>query len=342
LPLSTRKEKILKAVVTDYVENCQPVSSQEIQNKYFPEVSSATIRGDMATLEELGYLAQPHTSAGRVPTAEGYRMYVDKLMPSKKLSSSELKIINQTLKAKAGHLEDVVRSAARLISEITNLTAVGFTNASMSDKIKSIKIVKIADEMALFVVVTDRTVLKDAIAQMNMGISEEYLSKAGEFLTSVFGGVQIADVIDVDKFAAKVREEYEKIYKALIKILKEYGTVELENLAIEGAPKLLQHPEYSNVKKAKAMLELLDAKSQLYPILKSNNMNISIKIGHDNEIAEGLPECAVVTATYEVDGVAIGNAGVIGPMRMDYSKVISVLDYIGKTITNLGEDAQDE
>lgn len=335
MPLSTRKEKILKAVVTDYIENCQPVSSSEIQNKYFPEVSSATIRGDMSTLEEMGFLTQPHISSGRVPTAEAYRMYVDKLMPPKKLSSSELKIINQTLKNKAGHLEDVVRSAARLISEITNLTAVGFTNANLSDKIKNIKIIKIADDMALFVVVTDRTVLKDAIAQVSVNLSEEYLSKAGEFLTGVFEGAMISEVIDVDKFAARVRDEYEKIYNALIKILKEYGTVELESLAIEGAPKLLQHPEYSNVKKAKAMLELLDAKQQLYPILKTNDMNISIKIGHDNEIADGLPECAVITASYEVDGVSVGNAGVIGPMRMDYSKVISVLNHIGKTITNL-------
>lgn len=338
MPLSTRKENILKAVVTDYIENCQPVSSSEIQNKYFPEVSSATIRGDMSTLEEMGFLAQPHTSAGRVPTAEGYRMYVDKLMPSKKLSSSELKIINQTLKNKAGHLEDVVRSAARLISEITNLTAVGFTNANLGDRIKSIKVIKIADEMALFVVVTDRTVLKDAVASINTGITEEYLSQAGRFLTSIFEGVEISEVINADKFAARVREEYEKIYKALIKILREYGTTQLESLAIEGAPKLLQHPEYSNVKKAKAMLELLDAKSQLYPILKTNDMNISIKIGHDNEIADGLPECAVITASYEVDGVSIGNAGVIGPMRMDYSKVISVLNHIGKTITNLDKE----
>jgi len=173
-----------------------------------------------------------------------------------------------------------------------------------------------------------------------MGISEDYLIKAGEFLTSVFGGVEIKDVIDVDRFAARVRQEYERVYEALIKILKEYGTATLESLAIEGAPKLLEHPEYSNVKKAKAMLELLDAKSQLYPILKTNDMNISIKIGHDNELGEGLPECAVVTASYEVDGVTVGNAGVIGPMRMDYSKVISVLDYIGKTITNL--DKEDE
>jgi len=340
--LSERKQKILKAVVTDYIENCQPVSSLEIHDKYFKEVSTATIRNEMSTLEEMGYLAQPHISAGRVPTAEAYRLYVDKLMPTRQLSPTELDSIKQALSFKAGHIEEVVKSAARLISQITNMTAIGFVPTQNIDTIKSIKIVKISDNSALFIIVTDRTVLKDAVASIHPSLSDEYLNSASVFLSEMFVGQKISDIADFDLFAQKIRQEYEKVCQAFIEIIKEYGiSGGIEHFSVEGAPKLLEHPEYSNVQKAKAMLELLEAKKQLYPVLKNNNMNINIKIAKDGEMGEGIDDCAVVTAVYSVDGTTIGNAGVIGPMRMDYSKVISVLDYIGKQITNLGDETDE-
>ena len=134
-----------------------------------------------------------------------------------------------------------------------------------------------------------------------------------------------------------VRKEYENVFKTVLKILKNYAHDEMvSDIVLEGSAKILEQPEYENLAKAKAMLELLDAKEELVPVLANNdNMNLSIKIAKDNEIKDGAPECAIVTANYAVNGVSLGNAGVIGPIRMDYAKVVSVLDYIGKTINLL-------
>lgn len=343
MALSQRKEKILKAVVSSYIDSCEPVSSLEIHDKYFPDVSSATIRNELSALEEMGYLAQPHISSGRVPTADAYRLYVEKLMPRKKLSRSELNIIKRYFNKKVNDIETMVRSTAKVISEITNLTAVGYVSSQKTDIIRSVRIPKITENLALFIIVTDRTVLKDTTVEVSSEIPEEYFYNAGQFMTSVFGGRTIMEVTDTDNIAVTVGREYKRIFDEVVRILKRYGDEGIDSMAVEGSVKILEQPEYNTAAKAKAMLELLEAKEQLVPMLHcDNNLQLNIKIGKDNEMGEGLPECAVVTATYVVDGKQVGNAGVIGPMRMDYSKVVSVLDCIGKAISSLDEEDFDE
>ncbi|MDE6398366.1 MAG: hypothetical protein K2L51_03500, partial [Clostridiales bacterium] len=181
----------------------------------------------------------------------------------------------------------------------------------------------------------------DATASVEPGVSDEYCTTAAQFMTSVFNGHTINDALKPNNLIKKVRKEYERVFKTVLKILKSYSHEEMiSDIVLEGSAKILEQPEYANLQKAKAMLELLDAKEELVPVLKNNDdMNLSIKIGKDNEIREGMPECAIVTASYSVNGVNIGQAGVIGPIRMDYPKVISVLDYIGKTINMLPEHA---
>lgn len=335
MKLSARKEKILKAVVDSYIDSCQPVSSLELQQRYFPDFSSATIRNELATLEELGYLTQPHISAGRVPTAAGYRFYVDRLMPRRKLSSKEINTIKQYLNNKVNDLEEIVRTTAKLISEITNLTAVSYVQSQPSDIIKNIKIVKLDEISCLFIIVTDRTVIKDAIAALPPGISEQFLYEAANHVTMLFRGHTIEEVTNADKFAKQIRKEYEKVVEAVIKILMLYGKESAEIITVEGSSKILAQPEYSNLNKARAMIELLEAKEKLVPILSNSDMRISIKIAADNELKDGMPECAIVTTTYSLGGVSIGSSGVIGPIRMDYGKVVSVLDCIGKAMASL-------
>jgi heat-inducible transcriptional repressor len=335
MAISGRKEKILEAVVSSYIDSCEPISSMELREKYFPALSSATIRNELANLEDLGYLVQPHISSGRVPTAEGYRLYVDRLMPKRKLSRKELKIVRSYINDKISDMEEMVKSTAKVLSEITNLTALGMSSSTSEDTIESIKIVKLSSDEALFIIVTDRTVLKDAVATIAEHISEDYLRNAERFISQIFHGRKIKDAIQPERIAKQVRKEYEKVFNVVIKILKHYGDQDFAEIAIEGSSKLLSQPEFSDVNKAKAMLELLDAKQQLVPLLRQNDMNLSVKIAADDELMEGAPPCAIVTASYSSGGVNIGSAGVIGPIRMDYSKVISVLDYIGKTIASL-------
>lgn len=343
MAISGRKEKIIQAVVDRYIVSCEPISSAEIKENYLPELSSATIRNELAALEEMGYLAQPHTSAGRVPTAEAYRLYVDKLMPRRKLSKSELKVINSYFDHKITEIDEILRSTAKVISEITHLTSVAVIPDLNSAVVDSVKIVKLTDHTALIIIVTNMGVLKDATVEVAEELDDNYFTVAGNFITTSFRGRSIGEILAPDAMLAEIRSEYETLFAAIIRIIRDY----IENggvgdIVLEGSTKILEQPEYANLEKARAMLEMLEAKKRLAPMLRSpENVNLNIRIGRDNEIADGLPECAIVTANYSVNGVALGQAGVIGPIRMDYSKVVSVLDYIGKTLNLLPEAYSD-
>lgn len=332
MALSGRKERILRAVVDSYIDSCEPISSSVIREKYLPEFSSATIRNELSSLEDMGYLTQPHVSAGRVPTAEAYRLYVDKLMPRRKLSRSEIGVVKKYFSHKIKDIDEVVKSTAKVISEITNLTSVAYVEDVSDDVIVNIKIVKITPTMALFVIVTDRTVIKDATANVPAELEDEYFEQASKFVTSIFGGKRISEVTS-GKVEKEVHREYKKVFDAVVAILKNYYVTDTD-IAIEGSSKILEQPEFNNLEKAKAMLRVLDSKEQLYPVLKSGDMDLSIKIGS----LDSVPECAIVTASYDLGGAGKGSAGVIGPMRMDYSKVVSVLDVIGKALGSLGDD----
>jgi len=348
--LSSRKEKIIEAVVNSYISSCEPVSSSDIQKSHLPSVSSATIRNELASLEELGFLAQPHASSGRVPTAEAYRLYVEKLMPRRKLSRAEVKIVKRYFNRKITELDDILKSTAKVISEITNLTSVAFTSNLEDALIENIKIVKLTDTTALFIIVTNRGIIKDAVASVASSVTEEYFTRASEFVTDVLQGYAINQVTRGKKIFREIRREYEQIFNATLKILKNHSHEEMvSDIVLEGSAKILEQPEYANLTKAKAMLELLDAKEELIPVLQNNDdMSLNILISKDDEIKPGLPECAIVTANYAVNGTTVGKAGVVGPIRMDYPKVISVLDYITKTINLLpepmkrGDESDDE
>lgn len=334
MSISGRKEKILKAVVEHYIVSCEPISSSEIREGNLPELSSATIRNELAALEEMGYLTQPHTSSGRIPTAEAYRLYVDKLMPKRKLSSRELGLIRQYFDGKITEVEDILKKSAKLISEITNLTGVAVSHGIQDARIENIKIVKLDAHRALVIIVTDSDVLKDGCVEFFEDLDEDYFVKAGHFMSDCFKGRTIRELSSPGDIVKEVTDEYRIVFDIIMKMIKEYAVSGFGcDVVLEGSTKLLNQPEYSSVDKAKAMLELLETKEQLVPLIDSGNgVSLNIKICKSDEKFSDVPDCAVVTASYSVNGVNIGNAGVIGPMRMNYAKVVSVLDYIGKAI----------
>ena len=343
MAISPRKEKIIQAVVDSYIVSCEPISSAQIKNDYLPELSSATIRNELAALEEMGYLEQPHTSAGRIPTAEAYKLYVNKLMPRHRLTKNELKVMNSYFDRKITEIDDMLRSTAKMISEISGLTSVAMIPDLSGAVIESIKIIKLNSTSALVIIVTNLGVLKDAKIELNSDMPESYFIAASEFISDAFGGHTISEAVEPDELIEGVKREYENLFKAIIDILEDY----VENggvgdIVLEGSSKILDQPEYANVKKARAMLGMLEEKDRLLPMFKTQDgVDFSVRIGKENELAEGMPECAIVTMSYKVNGVSVGNAGVIGPIRMDYSKVLSVLDYVGKTL-NADEEKDKE
>lgn len=341
--ISNRKEKILKAVVERYIVSCEPISSTEIRDENLPELSSATIRNELAALEEMGYLAQPHTSAGRVPTAEAYRLYVDKLMPHRKLSSKELKLVKKYFGGKITEIDDILKKSAKLISEITDLTGVAVSHGIKDAVVENIKIVKISDNLALVIIVTDTGVLKDGYVELQEELGEDYFYKASQFISGCFKGYTLKEIGRPDRIIRNIRKEYEKLFDVIYNIIKEYAADDMNcDVVLEGSTKLLNQPEYSSVDKAKTMLELLETKEELIPLIDSGSgVSLNIKIGKEGTDGK-MSDCAVVSASYSVNGVNIGNVGVIGPMRMNYAKVISVLDYLGRTLEYLPDGAADK
>lgn len=329
--LSERKEKIVQAVVDNYISKCTPISSSEIRDAYLPTLSSATIRNELAALEEMGYLAQPHTSAGRVPTTQAYKLYVEKLMPKQKLSKDDIGIIKKYFGKKITEIDDLLRNTAKVISEITNLTGVAVKENVRDAQIQNIKIVKIASSHALVIVVTNLDVFKDAVVDIAETVSDDYCDTASSLVTDAFAGHTIDEVLAPNSIIKKIKSEYEEIFDKVLEVLENYSSDKSDDVLLEGGFKIFQQPEYSSVDKAKAMLEALEAKQQLSSIIHDGNDDISIKIS-DTGGEDGLPECAIVTTNVNAGGVNVGKAGVIGPIRMDYSKIVSVLSYISNIV----------
>ncbi len=337
MALSARKEKILRAVVDNYINTAVPVSSKELAEKHMPGLSSATIRNELSALEEMGYLVQPHTSSGRVPTSDAYKLYVDKLMPRRKLTRSELNVIKKYFSAQIGEIEDVLKKTAKVLSEITNYTSVTVMPKMHDALVKNIKFVSLDPYSMLVVIVTDGGVIKDTVVELDESISEEYLSAAAKFISKAFYNRPLFEVLDPDNAIKEEIESYRTFYAYVTEILEHYFSDEDTDegrVMLEGSSKLLDYPEYSDVNKAKTLFQVLDAREKLYPLIKeSGEMDFSIKIG--SAAGGGLEDCAIVTANYSIDGKTVGTQGVIGPIRMDYPLVISVLDSIGKVISSL-------
>ncbi|GHU99336.1 heat-inducible transcription repressor HrcA [Clostridia bacterium] len=337
MPLSPRKEKIIKAVVDSYIRNPAPVSSKEIQASHLRDTSSATIRNELAALEEMGYLEQPHTSSGRVPTAEAYKLYVEKLMPARKLTRAELAIIEKHFNSQLVEIEDILKKTVKVISEITNYTSVAFAPKIGGAIVKNIKIVKVTENTALVVIVTDLGIIKDTLIEVGEDFSEAYFEAAARFVLKSFYNHTVAEILNPDSLIRDSVDEYRKFFDGVLKILREYFLSEGEGIILEGGSKILEYPEYSDVHRAREVLQIFDAKDRLYPMLKeAGRVDLNIKIGPDTR-EDALSDCAIVTANYQVHGKSVGNAGVIGPIRMDYPLVVSVLDYIGKVLKGLPE-----
>ncbi len=338
MAISERKEKIVYAVVDSYIESCEPISSAGIRDRYLSDYSSATIRNELAALEEMGYLIQPHTSAGRIPTVAAYKLYVNKMLPRKTLSQRDVEIVHSYFNRRITEIEQVLRNTAKVISEITNLTGVAIVPSLATAVIEEIKLIKLSERTVLVVIPTNHGILKDDVTiETPNELDDEFFKEASKFITSSFRGRTLGNLIDPNTTLREVTNEYRQLFNAVMTIIREYVENSGEGeILLEGTARLLSQPEYANVKKARPMLEMLESKKKLAAMLKSNdNMPFCIKITGAEEIYDGFPECAVIKANYRINGVNIGSAGVIGPVRMDYSKIVAILDYIGKILTLL-------
>lgn len=327
--LTERKKKILQAVIDENIKSAEPISSKELQEKYFDSVSSATIRNELMGLEELGYLTHPHTSSGRVPTATGFKKYIEELMPEKKLSMGEIAKLQETFNEKIDGIEDLVSLTAKSISEATTLASIVYMGVTSDATVSSVKLVKLTDESCLAIIVTDLGVLRDITIQIPESVTDEDCITAGKILSETVRGKTIGELKDERILEAELSNSlagYRMFFDLLIEALKQRE--EKPVVRYGGASNLLNQPEYKSIEKAQKAMTIFENKQILTPLIESgNDLEISISVGANEE-----EDCSVVSATYKINGKSVGRAGVIGPVRMDYAKAVSVLREINETI----------
>ena len=336
MKLSERKRKILQLVVDDYISTAQPVSSKSITEKYLKDISSATVRSELAGLEEMGFLTQVHTSSGRVPSIEAYKLYVSELMDKSKLSMKEVGVIKEAFKNHADNLEAVVQNAVKVISDLTDYTSVGYTSHSDKEKIVKIDIFKFKLNQALLLIVTENTLIRDRFISIPDGMTDSQVEEASRLLSKLFVGKEFGEIINLSERIAEEFSGYREIFDSVMSAIEDYVVKNNADVILEGQNKILNHPEYTDSEKVKNFLSVVSSKQKLAGLLKEDNDNIEISIKIGGEDNKEMPsDCSLVTATYSASGVKIGTYGVIGPLRMDYQKVVSVLEGVGKILEDI-------
>ncbi len=339
MELSDRKKKILQIVVDDYIDTAMPVSSKQISEKYMQNVSSATIRSELSALEELGYLTQLHTSSGRVPSAEAYKLYVSDLMTKEHLSVKELDYIKDIFLQKADNIESVFKNAVKVISELTDYTSVAVSPSAVEDKLKQIKFFRFKEDKALVIIVTELKLLKDNYIDIPAEMTAEQFDEANAFISRLFEGKPLNEICEMEIDFNESFSGYKTIFTNVIDALKTYFTAREDTVIMEGQDKILRHADYLDVDRIKEFLSVVTSKDKLLDVLTEDNkeLKINVKIGSDGY--EKLPkESSLVTATYTANGKKIGTYGVLGPSRMDYQKVVAVLENVGRILESILAD----
>ncbi|MEF9934854.1 MAG: heat-inducible transcriptional repressor HrcA [Clostridium sp.] len=326
MEIGDRKKTILRAIVKDYIQTGEPVGSRTIAKKYDIGYSSATIRNEMADLEELGLIIQPHTSAGRIPSDKGYRYYVDKLMEVGSPTADEIELIKQYMQlATINEVDKLIRRTAKLISEATNYTAAIITPSVNNSVIVSLKLIPVNVAELVAVVVTDMAQIQNIMIKLPEPISPDTLQKINNMLNEKLCGLTIDEInLSVIGSIQEGLSGYNEILNSIIPLLYESLKGDHQKLYMSGASNIFSHPEYNDVEKAREFLSLVEDSEKMQRVFNQGIGQIEISIGDENDIEE-VKNYSIIKSTYSINHKPVGSIGVIGPKRMNYSKVMGIL-----------------
>ena len=335
--LDQRKKKVLQAIVEEYVNTAEPVSSNLLTQKEELNYSSATIRNEMADLEKAGYLEKTHTSSGRVPSEKGYRYYVDELLRDDNISLEEIKYISDKLETKVNEIEDLTKIATTTISEITHYTTLAIGPGADTQLIDEIKFVMLGQRMLMAIILTNTGMVKETIIKFDEDITEKQVETINYMFNKKLKN-QPLEIIDepLEKYLINEMKYSVKVIKPIIEQIKK-AIQEERQIYLEGTNKVFDLPEFNSLEVAKNFINIIDEKELMADMLDSGfAKDINVYIGDDNEKDE-LKDFSVITFKHKVGNKDLGTIGIIGPKRMDYSKVISVMKYISKKLNDNNE-----
>lgn len=333
--LNDRKKKVLQAIVEEYINTAEPVSSNALVKNYDLDCSSATIRNEMSDLEKSGFLDKPHTSAGRVPSAKGYRFYVDELLKDDNISLEEIKYISSKLETKVNEIEDLTKITMNTISEVTHYTTVSIGPKSTVQNIEEIKFILLGTKMLMAIILTDTGLVKETIIKLEEEITEKQVETINYMFNNKLKGEPLTTIDKpLEEYLVDEMKYSVKVIKPIIEQIKKVLSEEDEHIYMEGANKSFDLPEFNSLEVAKNFINVLDTKELIADMLNSGfAQDINVYIGEENEKDE-LKDFSIVTFKHKVGNKDLGTIGIIGPKRMDYSKVISVMKYISKKLND--------
>ncbi len=328
MQLDERKKKILQAVIRNYLETGEPVGSRTISKYTDLNLSSATIRNEMADLEELGYIVQPHTSAGRIPTDKGYRLYVDTMMSEKDREVEEMK---EMLLEKEDKMEALLKQVARVLAQNTNYATMISAPQIHRNKLKFIQLSRVDRGQILAVIVVEGNMIKNHMLNVPEGLDDETLLKLNMLLNTHLNGLPIEEInlglIAALKQQAGIHSDIVgQVLDAVAEVIKEEEDLEIYT---SGTNNIFKYPELSDHTKASELISAFEEKQALSTLVQEtlsdeNNTGIQVYIGDESPL-QNMKDCSVVTATYELEEGMKGTIGIIGPKRMDYDKVVGTL-----------------
>jgi len=330
MDLTSRKFKILEAIITDYIETAEPIGSRTIAKKSGLGISSATIRNEMSDLEEMGFINQLHTSSGRVPSGRGYRMYVDTMMQSRSLTSDEAFLLQKMIIDNIYQIEFMMQETAKMLSHLTRYPVIMSEPYLKKTKIKHVQLVPLDEKSLLLVLVTDTKAVKNQIVNVNAAPDYEVLTMLSYHLNAFLAGLSIREINRplIDKLLVKFNTCAHILMPILGTISDMIVTEDDVRVYTSGVKNILAFPEFADIRKAEAIFHALEDRASLFEILGQDSYEgIQIAIGEENNI-DLLKACSLIRTNYTIDNQSTGAIAIVGPMRMDYSQVVSVLSGI--------------
>lgn len=334
MDLKDRKKQILKIIVNHYINSGQPIGSKAVVDSLEQKLSTATIRNEMAALEEMGYLVQPHISAGRIPSDMAYRFYVDALMEEDDLDQGEIAVIKNVFNKECDNVRNVIEDAVKVLSDITNCVAVALLPKNTNLRIQNVHLINVTSDKALVVIVTNHGIIKDRVIKVPAGMSQAELDAIAAHITQQVKNIKDIQSIETGDYFSTLNMGQE-VVNGLMDVIHTAG--DNDDVIVKGAMNIFDFPEYDSVEKAKMLISSFQDKDMLIGVLSRPVDDISIMIGKESEI-EAISNCSLLTVSYDLGGGDTGRFGIIGPKRMNYGKMLKILETLSGNIGYLFDD----
>ncbi len=333
--MEERKKQVLNAIITDYIVNAEPVGSRAVAKKYDLGVSPATIRNEMSDLEEEGYIEQPHTSAGRVPSAKGYRYYVDNLMEREVLNPAQLMQVKEVLAAETSEIDEFMRSCCNMISALTNYTALAAIPEQSRSTLSNIQLVQVNAYQVLVIMLASTGIIRHKMIEVDAPITEDELSHIEQMLRQNLIGKEIKHISY--ELLRDLLADYhlrERMAKQALNMLEHLTNDEEHKIFTGGVMNMLSQPEFHDIEKLKNMFSLIEEEAKIEELLNSAGSDrLTVTIGGEMPV-EGAKDCSMVVANYFVNGQKAGSIGVLGPTRLNYGRTVSLMEFIAEELSS--------